>query len=67
MFAGFFLELKRARVPVSLKEYLTLLEAMEKSVAQYSVETFYYLARACLVKQIEIPRRRIFAFRSRRR
>jgi uncharacterized protein len=50
MFAGFFLELKRARVPVSLKEYLTLLEAMEKSVAQYSVETFYYLARACLVK-----------------
>jgi uncharacterized protein with von Willebrand factor type A (vWA) domain len=50
MFAGFFLELKRARVPVSLREYLTLLEAMEKSVAQYSVETFYYLARTCLVK-----------------
>ena len=50
MFAGFFLELKRARVPVSLREYLTLLEAMDKSVAQYSVENFYYLARACLVK-----------------
>jgi uncharacterized protein len=50
MFTGFFLELKRARLPVSLREYLTLLEAMEKSVAGYSIETFYYLARACLVK-----------------
>ncbi len=50
MFAGFFLELKRARVPVSLKEYLTLMEAMRKGVAGYRVEDFYYLARACLVK-----------------
>ncbi|HUB96308.1 MAG TPA: VWA domain-containing protein [Stellaceae bacterium] len=50
MFAGFFLELKRARVPVSLREYLTLLEAMRKSVAGYSVDEFYYLSRTCLVK-----------------
>ncbi|HUZ71770.1 MAG TPA: VWA domain-containing protein [Stellaceae bacterium] len=50
MFAGFFLELKRARIPVSLKEYLTLMEAMQKGVAGYSVDDFYYLARACLVK-----------------
>ncbi|HXQ52619.1 MAG TPA: VWA domain-containing protein [Stellaceae bacterium] len=50
MFAGFFLELKRARVPVSLKEYLALMEAMEKSVAGFSVDDFYYLARTCLVK-----------------
>ena len=50
MFAGFFLELKQARVPVSLREYLTLLEAMGKNIAGYSVEDFYYLARACLVK-----------------
>ena len=50
MFTGFFLELKRARLPVSLREYLTLLEAMQKSVAGYSIESFYYLARACLVK-----------------
>ena len=50
MFAGFFLELKRARVPVSLREYLTLLEGMRKSVAGYRVEDFYYLSRACLVK-----------------
>ena len=50
MFTDFFLELKQARVPVSLREYLTLLEAMGKSVADYSVEDFYYLSRACLVK-----------------
>ncbi len=50
MFAGFFLELKRARIPVSLREYLTLMEAMEKGVAGHSVDEFYYLARAALVK-----------------
>jgi uncharacterized protein len=50
MFEGFFLELKKARVPVSLKEYLTLLEAMAKGEAKGSVDDFYYLARAALVK-----------------
>lgn len=50
MFIGFFYKLKDARVPVSLREYLTLLEAVEKGVAGYSVEDFYYLARATLVK-----------------
>jgi len=50
MFTGFFLELKRARVPVSLREYLTLMEAMGKHVAGHSVDEFYYLARTALVK-----------------
>jgi len=50
MFTGFFYKLKEARVPVSLREYLTLLEAVEKGVAGYSVEDFYYLSRATLVK-----------------
>ncbi|MEQ5776938.1 VWA domain-containing protein [Thalassospira sp. NFXS8] len=50
MFTGFFYKLKEARVPVSLREYLTLLEAVEKGVAGYSVEDFYYLSRASLVK-----------------
>ncbi len=50
MFIDFFLELRRARVPASLKEYLALLEAMEKGVADYKVESFYYLSRATLVK-----------------
>src|SRR5690348_13965520 len=50
MFAGFFLELRQAKVPVSLREYLTLLEAMKQNLAAYSVDDFYYLARAALVK-----------------
>ena len=50
MFIPFFLELKAARVPVSLREYLTLLEGMEAGLATYDVEAFYFLARATLVK-----------------
>ena len=50
MFIDFFLELRKGKVPVSLKEYLTLLEAMKQGVADYNVEHFYYLARTALVK-----------------
>jgi uncharacterized protein with von Willebrand factor type A (vWA) domain len=50
MFATFFYELKQAKLPVTLKEYLTLLEAVEAGVAGGRVEDFYYLARAALVK-----------------
>jgi uncharacterized protein with von Willebrand factor type A (vWA) domain len=50
MFVGFFQALRAAGIPVTLKEYLTLLEAMERGIAEYDVEHFYYLARACLVK-----------------
>lgn len=50
MFATFFRALKDARVPVTLKEYLTLLEAVDADVAGRRVEDFYYLARAALVK-----------------
>ncbi len=50
MFINFFLELKQARVPVSLREYLTLMEAMDAGLAAYSVDDFYYLSRSCLVK-----------------
>jgi hypothetical protein len=50
MFLTFFTELKAAGVPVSLKEYLTLVEALDKGLAQYSTEEFYFLARAALVK-----------------
>jgi uncharacterized protein len=50
MFLTLFLELRDAKVPVTLKEYLTLLEAVAGGVAESSVETFYYLSRACLVK-----------------
>ena len=50
MFLAFFTELKASGVPVSLKEYLTLIEALENDLAQYSTEEFYYLSRAALVK-----------------
>ena len=50
MFIPFFLELKAARVPVSLREYLSLLEGMDAHLVDYDVEGFYFLARAALVK-----------------
>jgi uncharacterized protein with von Willebrand factor type A (vWA) domain len=50
MFLPLFLSLRDAKVPVSLKEYLTLLEAVRRGVAGFNVETFYYLARTALVK-----------------
>ena len=50
MFTTFFMELKSAKVPVTLKEYLMLLEAMDTDVADGKVENFYYLSRSALVK-----------------
>jgi uncharacterized protein len=50
MFVTFFTELKSAGLPVTLREYLTLMEAMEKDLAGRRVEDFYYLSRAALVK-----------------
>ena len=50
MFADFFFTLRDSKIPVSLREYLTLLEAMDKGVAAFKVDQFYYLARSCLVK-----------------
>ena len=50
MFVTFFHELKAAGVPVTLREYLTLMQAMEADLASRRVEDFYYLSRATLVK-----------------
>jgi len=50
MFFSFFAELREAKVPVSLREYLTLIEAMQKRVAAFDIEEFYFLARTALVK-----------------
>ena len=50
MFLNFFAELRAAKVPVTLKEYLMLMEGMDKSVIDRRVEDFYYLSRAILVK-----------------
>lgn len=50
MFVTFFHELRQAGLPVSLKEYLALLEGLQADVAGRRVEDFYYLARTCLIK-----------------
>lgn len=50
MFVNFFHELKAAKLPVTLKEYLTLMQALEVDLAEKRVEDFYYLSRAALVK-----------------
>jgi len=50
MLIQFFFMLREGGLKVSITEFLTLLEVLEKRIAGYSVEEFYYLARACLVK-----------------
>jgi uncharacterized protein len=50
MFVTFFQELKSAGVPVTLREYLTLMQAMQADLASRKVEDFYYLSRISLVK-----------------
>src|SRR6202046_5605322 len=50
MFLQFFTSLREAQVPVTLREYLTLMEAIDADLAEQSVENFYYLARTALVK-----------------
>ena len=50
MLLPFFTALREARVPVSLKEWLHLMEAMDKDVAGRRVDDFYHLSRAVLVK-----------------
>jgi len=50
MFLNFLDELRIAGIPASLKEHLTLLEAMQREVIGWSPEDFYYLSRATYVK-----------------
>ncbi|WP_398311572.1 VWA domain-containing protein [Zoogloea sp.] len=50
MLIDFFLHLKARKLPVSTKEFLTLLEAIQAGLAGHSMEDFYFLARSSLVK-----------------
>jgi len=50
MLTDFFYALRAARLPVSVKEFLTLLEALRAGVIEPSVDQFYFLSRAALVK-----------------
>ncbi|WP_339708880.1 VWA domain-containing protein [uncultured Sphingosinicella sp.] len=50
MFLDFLDALRAAKIPASLKEHLTLLEALKAGVIDRNVESFYYLSRAAYVK-----------------
>lgn len=50
MLLQFFTELRAAKVPVTLREYLTLLDALDRNLADRDVDTFYLLSRTALVK-----------------
>ena len=50
MFINFFLELKKAKLPVSMREYLTLLEGIKEGVIRFSIDDFYYFSRSALIK-----------------
>jgi hypothetical protein len=50
MFPTFLYALRKAGVPVSTTEYLAFLGAVKAGVAEYSIDDFYYLGRATLVK-----------------
>ncbi len=50
MFLNFFHDLRQAKIPVTLKEYLALMEGLDKQVIDMKVDEFYYLSRAALVK-----------------
>jgi len=50
MFLPFFENLRKTGIPVSLREFLSFLEAMKAGLVTYEIEGFYYLARAAMVK-----------------
>lgn len=50
MLLSFFTSLRQAKVPVTLKEFLALLEGLDKGIIPTDIEQFYYFARTALVK-----------------
>ena len=50
MLVSFFFQLREGGVKVTIPEFLTLLELLEKRVIQFDIDEFYYLSRACMVK-----------------
>ena len=50
MFLPFFDNLRAAKIPVGLGEYLTFLEGMKLGLSTYDIDQFYYLARTVMVK-----------------
>jgi uncharacterized protein with von Willebrand factor type A (vWA) domain len=52
MFLDFFYHLRRHRIPVSITEWMSLMRALSEGYAHASLDRFYVLARALLVKDV---------------
>ena len=50
MLLDFFFQLRDAKIPVTVREYLTLLEGMKAQFMTPSLDNFYHLSRLTLVK-----------------
>ncbi len=50
MLINFFFDVKKAKIPATIREFLMLLEAMDKRLVMYNIDDFYYLSRSALVK-----------------
>lgn len=50
MFLTFFDQLRQARVPVTLREFLLFLEGLSAGIATYDIDGFYFFARSAMVK-----------------
>jgi uncharacterized protein len=50
MFLPFFENLRSAGIPVSLREYLSFLEGMNRGLVTFDIDGFYYFSRTAMVK-----------------
>lgn len=50
MFLNFFYLLRGTGIPVSLHEYLALMQALKKNITEYNIDDFYFLSKSLLVK-----------------
>lgn len=50
MLIPFFLHLRQHKLPVSTKEFLTLLDGLQQRVCGHSIDDFYVFSRTCLIK-----------------
>ena len=50
MLIDLLFQLRNARIPVSITEYLAMLDGLDKEVANYSIDDFYHFSRMCLIK-----------------
>ncbi len=50
MFLPFFDNLRKAGLPVTLREFLAFLDGMQAGLATYNIDAFYFLGRAIMVK-----------------